>query len=366
MEQILEKYAHLLVHYCLAAKPGDKLYVVTTFLAEPLVKEVYREALAAGAAIDVDWIFPDQARIFAATAQAPQYDHISPLYAAAVEEYQGFLYIKAPYLRTTSPAENRMATPPAASARRRNLEKRYMERTGTGDLRRNLCLFPTQASADDAHLPLDEYAQFVYQACKLHTPDPIASWLEVRAKQEPIVQHLNRSKSIRYVGPDIDLTFSTENRIWINSDGQTNMPSGEVYTTPVEDSVNGVVKFNLPAFYQGEVLEGVTLWVEDGYITRWEAQRGQALLDAVFQLEGTRRFGEAAIGTNYDIDRVTGNILFDEKIGGTVHLAIGQSYPQTGGKNQSSIHWDLITDLRQGGAIYTDGEKIYENGRFLI
>jgi len=143
------------------------------------------------------------------------------------------------------------------------------------------------------------------------------------------------------------------------------MPSGEVYTSPVEDSVNGVVFFSLPCIYQGAEVEGVTLWVKDGLIERWDAQRGKEFLDYIFSLPGTRRFGEAAIGTNYDINRMTKNILFDEKIGGTIHMAIGQSYPQTGGKNESGVHWDMITDMTQSGEIWADGAKIYEKGKFL-
>jgi aminopeptidase len=144
------------------------------------------------------------------------------------------------------------------------------------------------------------------------------------------------------------------------------MPSGEVYTSPVEDSVQGVIHYTLPCIYQGNEVEGVTLWVKDGFIERWEATRGKDFLDRVFEIPGTRRFGEAAIGTNYGITRMTKNILFDEKIGGTVHLAIGQSYLQTGGKNESAVHWDMITDMTRGGAIFADGDRIYENGQFLI
>jgi aminopeptidase len=171
---------------------------------------------------------------------------------------------------------------------------------------------------------------------------------------------------VHYLGEGVDIKFSTKGRKWINSDGQTNMPSGEVYTSPVEDSVNGTIHFTFPVIYSGHEIEGITLWVKDGQVEKWEAKRGKQMLDNVFQLPGARYFGEAAIGTNYNIDRFTKNILFDEKIGGTVHMAIGQSYLQTGGKNQSPIHWDLIANMKNGGQIYADGEKIYENGLFLI
>ena len=144
------------------------------------------------------------------------------------------------------------------------------------------------------------------------------------------------------------------------------MPSGEVFTSPVEDSVNGKVHFSYPGLYQGHEVAGVTLWVKDGWIERWEAESGQAFLDHIFAQDGTRRFGEAAIGTNDRIQQMSRNILFDEKIGGTIHLAIGQSYLQCGGQNKSAVHWDMITDMTKDGRIKADGQLIYENGRFLI
>jgi len=215
-------------------------------------------------------------------------------------------------------------------------------------------------------MSLEEYEHFVFNACRLYEDDPAAAWLEVRRSQQHIVDFLNKQEVVHYAGDGIDISFSTKGRIWMNSDGQTNMPSGEVYTSPVEDSVNGTVHFNYPVVFSGHEVEGITLWVKEGYIEKWEACRGKELLDQVFQLPGARRFGEAAIGTNYKIDRFTKNILFDEKIGGTVHLAIGQSYLQTGGKNESSIHWDMIADMKNGGRIFANSEKIYESGKFLI
>jgi aminopeptidase len=282
-----------------------------------------------------------------------------------MESFDCYLNIRAPYnLREGSGAS-------AESALIRNealapINKNYFERTADRRLRRNLCQYPTDASAQEAGMSLSEYEQFVFGACKLFNEDPAAAWLAVRASQQHIVDHLNRCETVRYCAEGTDIEFKTQGRIWMNSDGQTNMPSGEVYTSPVEDSVNGVVHFSYPCIYQGTEVEGVTLWVKDGLIERWEARRGKEFLDYIFSLPGTRRFGEAAIGTNYDIQRITKNILFDEKIGGSIHMAIGQSYLQTGGKNESAVHWDMITDMTQGGEIWADGERIYLDGRFLI
>lgn len=363
---MLKKYARLLVEYCLSLKPGDRLFLQSTTLAEPLVREVYRAALQAGAVVDVDLAFCGQGRILLEEAQPSQLQHISPLYQKAMEAYEAYLYIRAPFnLREEQnvDAEQRKIRQEAHKA----VQKTYFERTATLDLRRSLCQYPTQANAQEAGMSLETYEAFVFGACHLYDEDPVQSWTEVGKAQQRIVDLLNSRREIHYKGDGIDLRFRTDDtRRWINSDGRTNMPSGEVYTSPLEDSANGVIRFSYPAIYMGHEVEGVTLYLKDGYVEKWEAQRGKAFLDEIFQMKGARRFGEAAIGTNYNIKQMTKNILFDEKIGGTVHLAIGQSYLQAGGKNQSAIHWDMITDMTQEGEIYADGEKIYEQGQFLF
>ncbi|MBK7938044.1 MAG: aminopeptidase [Lewinellaceae bacterium] len=366
MPSILQKYARLLTQYCLEVKPGDKVFISSTLLGEPLVREVYREAYAAGAAlVEYDLAFRERERTMMENASDDAL-RTPPVFTKLVmETFDCYLNIRAPYnLRETSGAGVERAQ--LRSETLAPVSKTYFERTADRRLKRNLCQYPTDAAAQEAGMGLAEYEQFVFGACKLFTDDPEAAWLRVRASQQRIVDHLNRCKTVRYVADGTDISFSTQGRIWMNSDGQTNMPSGEVYTSPVEDAVNGTVYFSYPCIYQGNEVEGVTLWVKDGLIERWEAKRGKEFLDYIFTIPGTRRFGEAAIGTNYDINRMTKNILFDEKIGGTIHMAIGQSYLQTGGKNESAVHWDMITDMKQGGVIWADDEKIYESGKFLI
>ncbi len=365
MPEILAKYADLLVRYCLEIKRGDRLFVSSTTLAEPLVREVWRAALREGANVEVDLSFREKSRIFLQEASELQLAYVSPLYKMAMEEFDAYLNIMAPFnLR-----EDQNTDAAKASRRRtslKELNKIYFERTATRSLKRNLCQYPTLANAQEAGMSLEEYEQFVFNACRLYEDDPAKAWLEVRRSQQHIVDFLNQREKVRYLGEGIDITFSTQGRTWINSDGKTNMPSGEVYTSPIEDSVNGVIHFTYPVIYSGHEVEGITLWVEEGLVQKWEARRGKELLDSIFQLPGARRFGEAAIGTNYQINRFTKNILFDEKIGGSVHMAIGQSYLQAGGKNQSSIHWDMIADMKSGGQIFADDEKIYDSGKFLF
>ena len=364
--EITTRYAQLLVHYCMEVAPGDKVFIASTLLGEPLVREVYREAYAAGASlVEYDLAFRERERLYMQNA-SDQALTVPPLQMQqAMESFDCYLNIRAPYNLRDSAG----ATPERAQIRTETMapiNKNYFERTADRRLRRNLCQWPTDASAQEAGLSLSEYEAFVFGACKLFAADPRAAWLDVRASQQHIVDHLNRCTTVRYVGNGTDISFNTSGRKWMNSDGQTNMPSGEVYTSPVEDSVNGVVHFSFPCIYQGTEVEGVTLWVKDGLVEKWEASRGKEFLDYIFSLPGARRFGEAAIGTNYDIQRMTKNILFDEKIGGTIHMAVGQSYLQTGGKNESPVHWDMITDMTAGGEIWADGERIYRDGKFLI
>jgi aminopeptidase len=362
---VLQKYARLLVQYCLEIKTGDKLYLKSTTLAEPLVREVYREALKEGALIEVDLTFRERGKIFFEEASEEQLKYISPFFKQAMEEFDAYLFIRAPF----NLKEEQNIDPKKSNLRKeatKSTLKTYFARTATRELKRTLCQYPTNANAQEADMSLEDYQKFVYNACHLYSEDPKEAWIQVGKSQQMIVDYLNQKDSIRYKGNGTDISFSVKDRNWINSDGKTNMPSGEVFTGPVEDSVNGVVHFAYPSIYMGHEVEGITLWVKDGMVERWEAKKGKELLDKVFEIKGSRYFGEVAIGTNYNIQRSTKNILFDEKIGGTIHMAVGQSYIQTGGKNESSIHWDMIADMKDGGTIHADGEKIYENGNFLI
>ncbi len=365
MNPILSKYAQLLVHYCLDIQQGDRFYIKSTTLAEPLVREVYREAIRAGAIVETNLQFREQNRIFIQEAGKDQLESASSFYKQAIESFDAYLHIRAPF-NLFEDQDNDPEKVKLAKAANAEVNQIYFERTATRALKRNLCQYPTVAAAQNAGMSLEAYEQFVYGACYLFEADPVTAWLNVRKQQQQIVDLLNNRETIYYKGEGIDIRFSTKGRAWINSDGQTNMPSGEVYTSPVETSINGTIHFSYPAVYMGNEVEGVTLWVKDGQIEKWEARQGRQFLDQIFRIPGTRQFGEAAIGTNYNIRRFTKNILFDEKIGGTIHMAIGQGYLQAGGKNKSTIHWDMIADMLNGGEIYADDEKIYESGRFLF
>jgi len=365
METILDRYAELLLDYSLEIKTGERLYIRTTTLAEPLLKKIMEHGWKRGAQIEFGLNLEGMSKVLFNIRDKEILKHVSPFHKMAMETFDAFLLIRAPYnLR-----EDQGIDPELLSIKTqayRTINKTYFERTGNGSLKRSLCQFPTQASAQEAGMSLAEYENFVFGACKLFDDNPHQSWLEVRKSQQRFVDRLNQADQIQYVGPNIDISFSTKGRTWINSDGRNNMPSGEVFSAPIEDTVNGKVKFTYPCVYRGKDVVGATLEVKDGLITSWDADQGKDILDDIFKIEGARNWGEVAVGTNYDIQQSTRNILFDEKIGGTIHMAVGQSYKQCGGKNESSIHWDMITDMKDGGQIIADGEKIYENGKFII
>lgn len=361
-KQQLNAYAHLLVNYCVSLQPGERLFVNSTTLAAPLIKEIRREVLKAGGHLEYALSVPGDGDAMRELGSEEQFGYVPVLYRTAIEEFEAYINIRAPFNLRSSPASPEQQA--AQRAAMQPLLKTYFERTADRRLKRSLCVFPCPALAEEADMNLEEYTAFVAQATKIDQPDPRAAWLEVRSRQQTVVDHLNSCTTFRYVNAKTDITFTTNGRTWINSDGQTNMPSGEVYTSPEEDSANGHIFFDYPAIRNGKTVQGVTLKVEDGEIKEWHAESGQDILDETFSIPGTRRFGEAAVGTNYTIDRFSKNILFDEKIGGTVHMAIGQSYAQAGGKNESTVHWDMIADMKQGGLIYADGREIYRDGRF--
>lgn len=358
----LTAYAHLLVNYCVSLQPGERLFVNSTTLAAPLLAALQAEVLKVGGHLEFSLSVPGQAEAMRRYGDETQYGYVPSLYRTAIEEFEAYINVRAPFSLRNEPATP--AQKAAARAAMQPVLKTYFERTADRRLKRSLCVYPCPALAEEAGMSLAEYTSFVAKATKIDQPDPRGAWLKVRERQQRVVDHLNRCTTFRYVNERTDISFTTQGRIWINSDGQTNMPSGEVYTSPEEDSVNGYVYFDYPAIRDGREVRGVTLKVEAGEIREWSAESGQEVLDETFAISGTRRFGEAAIGTNYTIDRFSKNILFDEKIGGTIHMAVGQSYALAGGKNESVVHWDMIADMKQGGRIYADGREIYRDGRF--
>ncbi|MEP7323343.1 MAG: aminopeptidase [Saprospiraceae bacterium] len=358
-------YSNLLLDYCLQVKEGQQVFIQSTTLAEPLITQLYKGALCRNTTVEVSLTFKDQEDLFNQNAHESASRWVSPAYAKAMETFDSYLFIRAPFeSKGYFPMDKLLM-----DIRRKALapyQKMYSMRTGNKTMRRTLCQYPTQASAKEAGMSLGEYEDFVMGACFLLYPDPAASWRSLSANQLDYVAFLNQVSSIRYTNNKSDISFSVNGRTWINSDGQTNMPSGEIYTSPVEDSAEGFIYFDYPVIYQQRLMQGIHLDVKQGNIIKGKADQGQEVLDEILEIPGARRFGEAAIGMNQNIQRATKNILFDEKIAGSVHMAMGQSYEQCGGKNESSLHLDLISDMRDGGKIFADEKLIYQSGKFLF
>ncbi len=348
-----DRFATLLCDWCLDVDERQYVLVFSTPLAAPLVRAFHRAALTRGA-----WTpglrigLPGLAEDFYRLASDELLDTLPPHDLAEIEHADAYLRIDAPEntraLAAIDPATIARAARARAPIQEVRLSKRWC---GT--------LWPTPALAQDAGMSDDDYAAFVDRALFLDRPDPVAAWRELSDRQQRLVERLNTAKTMRIEAAGTDLTLRVEGRTWINSNGRRNMPSGEVFTGPLEDSASGTIRFTIPSSPRGVLVEGVTLTFEHGKVVTAVADRGQAYLDAALATDdGARFLGELGVGTNAGIDRPTGSILLDEKMAGTVHLALGRSYPETGGRNRSALHWDLICDLRAGGRLTADGEAV--------
>ncbi|RLF26720.1 MAG: aminopeptidase [Thermoplasmata archaeon] len=361
----LEKLAEVLVKYSLEIKKGDLFIINGTVLTIPLVREVYRKALAAGAHPYVRLADEDFTEMFYKHASDQQLRYVSPLAKFEVKTIDARLSILGPRntknLTNTDPKKQAVT-----SAAYQELHQIFLDRAAKGELRWCLTQYPTDAAAQDANMSLQEYEDFVFKASHVDKRDPIGYWMEMKKKQDKIVKLLSKKKVLRVVAKDTDLTLSVEGRKWINSHGKENFPDGEVFTGPVENSANGYITYSFPISHGGREVEDVRLEFKKGKVVKATASKGEKFLHSMLTMDkGASRIGEFAFGTNYGIKKYTKNTLFDEKIGGTIHIAVGSGYPETGSKNRSGLHWDMVCDLRKDGEVYADGELIYKNGRFL-
>ena len=361
----LQKMARVLVHYSLKIQPGDKLSIEANDIAAPLVREVYRAAIRAGANVFT--------RISLDGLKQIELTESSDEQLTSVSEYDTFLrnYFDVE-LSIWSEQNTKVLgkVDPSRMAKKReaqsHLFNRSLERMGKGELRWCGTLFPTNAYAQDAGMSLSDFEDFVYGACLLHLDDPVAAWRKVYDEQQLIADFLSQHDEIHIVAPGTDITYRVGGRKWINCAGTENFPDGEIFSCPIENSVNGIVRFSYPAVYDGKSVEDVRLTFSDGKVVESSAGRGLDFLNAMLDVDAGARFlGEVAFGLNYQIQQFTGETLFDEKIGGTMHMALGASLPEAGGVNKSGIHWDMVCDLHEG-QVYADGQLCYENSKFLI
>ncbi len=368
MDVRIQKMADVLINYSTRVQPGERVLIRgTSPAAEPLVQALYQAALRAGGeAFTYVHLRDEDSLALEATDNPDLLSAVNPMLSLMYETCPVIIRVEAsenPRALSSYPAPQQQARFKGLSA----LMGIQMEREGKGILRRCTTQFPTQGYAQAGGMSLSQYEDFVYSACLLHLENPVAAWQQIDREQARLVDHLAGKKELRVSGSNIDLRMSIAGRSFMNASGRSNFPDGEIFTGPVEDSVNGWVRFTYPAYYRDNEVTGIELTFEDGLVTEARADKNESFLVSTLDADpGARRLGEFAIGTNNAIQSFTGSILFDEKIGGTVHMAVGQGYPQTGSVNTSSVHWDMICDMRDGGEIRVDGEVFYRNGQFLV
>ena len=362
----MTKWAKALAGYSVEVQPGQVVAISGGQAAEPLLQEVYREVIERGGHPVMVPSLRGAATTLLKKGSDEQLQYISPIERFVREEADVVINVMVE-TNTRNLAEVEPARQAIYQKARRPLFERFMERAGAGDMDWTLTLFPTDAYAQDADMDIATYTEFVLGACKLDREDPVQAWLDLKRGQQRLIDWLDGRKEVHLTGPEVDLTLSIEGRTWINSDGKRNFPSGEIFTGPVEDSVNGTIRFSFPVVTAGREIDDIRLRFENGKVVEASASKNEAyLLEQLDSDDGARYLGEFAFGTNFDITRFTKNILFDEKIGGTVHMAVGLGYPETGSRNKSAIHWDMIADLRQGGQVDVDGEPFMRDGKFVV
>jgi len=367
----VQKFAQILTEHSVRVEPGDRILIEATTAAGPLVRELYLQILERGGhPVPLlqfsDMFFPLHEDLLTLKGSDQQLDFVPPFHKLAYEQFEGRVRIHS---ITNSRSQGNMD--PSRSQRRGKatgiITEVQMRRGASQEFKWCTTLYPTDAYAQDAGMSLGEFEDFVFGAVHAGEPDPIQYWRSTETSQQRAIDWLKGKDKLRLRGPNVDLTLSVKGRKFMNSTGVYNMPDGEIYTGPVENSADGWVRFTYPAIYGGVAVEGAQLRFKDGRVETATAEKNQEyLLSMIDSDAGARYLGEFAIGTNFDIDRFTGNILFDEKIGGSFHMALGAGYPETGSKNQSAIHWDMICDLRNQSEILADDQLFYKDGQFVF
>lgn len=364
----IARWAKTLVGYCLDVQPGQVVLIHSTPLAEPLISATHQEVLRAGAYPIVRLEMAEINRLLLTEGSDEQVTWINPGVRAELEQANAVLFIGAS-ANTRAQTGVKPERQALAQQSARALTKLRADREAAGLLRWCITLYPTEAHAQDADLSLTEFTEFIHEACFLNETEPAAAWAELARKQQRYVDWLSGKHEVHVVSQDTDLRLSIEGRTFINSDGKRNFPSGEFFTGPVEDSAEGTIRYRVPSAHNGRIVSDIRLRFEQGRVVESHAGQGEEFLREMLEMDaGARYLGEFAFGNNFGITRSIHNTLFDEKIGGTIHLALGNSYPETGGKNLSALHWDMVCDLRPeagGGEVRVDGELFLKDGKLV-
>jgi len=362
----LEKLAEVLVNYSTNIKKNDRVAISGEDVSIPFMKAVARVAVEKGARIEYYVDVPDIDAMILRAGEKVQYACENIRFGACADSDVWISAWGSENLKTFQSIDGeRLKERRLANKENR---RKYSTRMASGDLRWCGTQFPTNGDAQNAGMSLDEYEDFVYQAGYLYEDNPVEKWKALEVWQDKWIAYLNGKKELHILTKGTDIRVNVSGRKWINCCGKENFPDGEIFTSPVENGINGYITFSYPAIINGHEFEEVRLLVKEGRIVEAvckDEEKIKQLLSYIDTDEGSRYFGEVAIGTNYGIQRHTKNILFDEKIGGSIHMAIGEAFKEAGGENESAIHWDMITSMRDGGKMYADDVLFYENGVFV-
>jgi len=362
----VETVAKILVDYSVEVRPSQLVRITGGPEGVPLLLAVYQKVLERGAHPFLRVELEEAEEFLYSYARNAQLDYVPPFMKDIVEQIDASIGVwgnsNTKHLTNANPAKQSRR-----AVARRPIFDRLVERSAREELRWVETVYPAQAFAQDAEMSLREFEDFVYDGCLVHEPDPIKAWKEISKEQQRVTDWLNKAREIHVVGPDTDLKLEVAGRKWENCDGHKNFPDGEVFTGPIEESVNGHIRYSYPACHYGRQVEDVQLQFDEGKVTKAKAAKNEQFLLKMLETDkGARYVGEFAFGTNHGIQRFTRNILFDEKIGGTIHLALGQGLPETGSKNRSAMHWDMVCDLRKGGEVRVDGTLFLKDGKILV
>jgi aminopeptidase len=366
IDERLKRLAHVLVNYSLNIKKNDLFMISGGHTSAPLINQVFKEALKAGAYPYVKTGVEGLAEIFFKNASEKQLKYMSPLEKFEIQKINARLSIVSPEntrnMTNVDPKKQAIC-----STAHQEIHEIFLKRAAKKELKWCVTQYPTNASAQDADMSLSEYEDFIFKAAHVEKKNPILSWKKMFKEQEKIKKLLEVKKKLHIIAKDTDLKINVDGRKWINCHGKENFPDGEVFTGPIENSAEGHIRYSFPGAYGGRLTENIELWFKKGKVIKSKASSGEKFLKSMLKMDnGSNRIGEFAFGTNYGIKKYTKNTLFDEKIGGTIHIAVGSGYPETGSKNKSSLHWDMMCDLRKNGEVYADNQLIYKNGKFLI
>lgn len=363
-----EKLAKLAINYAVNIKKGNRVFITGPALAKELFQALYIETIKAGGHPLLYVGIEGTQELKLKYASEEQLLYVDPIQKTIIKEFDAYIVISGDYnTRKMSLVDPKLLSKVQGSPANREIWDILMERIGNKELKYLLLPFPCNAFAQEANVDLISYFEFIEKALFLDKEEPVNEWLEMEKRQDDICEHLKNTEKIQIIGEDTDLTMSVKDRIWVNECGHLNLPDGEVLSAPIEDSVNGHIRFTYPGIFQGKEVQNIYLEFKDGKVIKSSADKGDELLKELLKIENADILGEFAIGTNYGITQFTKNMLFDEKMGGTIHCALGSGIEEAGSKNKCGIHWDILKDMSlPGSKILVDDKVIYEEGKWKI